>query len=57
METEAKRAVQKSELELEGRAKQSKARARLEEGDRQGDKDTGKEKKAKKNAITKQIGN
>ena len=55
MESEAKRAVQKSELELEGRAKQ--VRARLEEGDRQGDKDTGKEKKAKKNVTTKQIGN
>ena len=44
-------------IRIKRQSKAKQVRARLEEGDRQGDKDTGKEKKAKKNAITKQIGN
>lgn len=44
-------------IRIRRQSKAKQLRARLEEGDRQGDKDTGKEKKAKKNAITKQIGN
>ena len=44
-------------IRIKRQSKAKQVRARLEEGDRQGDKDTGKEKKAKKNVITKQIGN
>ena len=44
-------------IRIKRQSKAKQVRARLVEGDRQGDKDTGKEKKAKKNVITKQIGN
>lgn len=44
-------------IRIRRQSKAKQVRARLEEVDRQGDKDTSKEKKAKKNAITKQIGN
>ena len=44
-------------IRIKRQSKAKQVRARLEEGDRQGDKDTGKEKAAKKNVITKQIGN
>ena len=43
-------------IRIKRQSKAKQVRARLEEGDRQGDKHTGKEKKAK-NVITKQIGN